>query len=129
MPVPAAAAARKQWYICPCLTCQASPTPPPHPACLPALPPAPPSYVIGGNGGNAAAHAISKECAAQGVVCNVVGVPKSIDNDIQLVRCLASAITAAARRSTSFSGPVVGPCVQQPAAAQTHGAPVGMSPT
>ncbi|KAI7842609.1 hypothetical protein COHA_003713 [Chlorella ohadii] len=45
-------------------------------------------YVIGGNGGNAAAHAISKECAAQGVVCNVVGVPKSIDNDIQLIdRC------------------------------------------
>ena len=42
-------------------------------------------YVIGGNGGNAAAHAIAKECAAQGVVCNVVGVPKSIDNDIQLV--------------------------------------------
>ena len=52
------------------------------------LVPSPPlhSYVIGGNGGNAAAHAISKECAAQGVVCNVVGVPKSIDNDIQLVR-------------------------------------------
>lgn len=45
-------------------------------------------YVIGGNGGNAAAHAIAKECAAQGVVCNVVGVPKSIDNDIQLIdRC------------------------------------------
>jgi 6-phosphofructokinase 1 len=45
-------------------------------------------YVIGGNGGNAAAHAISKECAAQGVLCNVVGVPKSIDNDIQLIdRC------------------------------------------
>lgn len=42
-------------------------------------------YVIGGNGGNAAAHAIAKECAAQGVFCNVVGVPKSIDNDIQLV--------------------------------------------
>ena len=42
-------------------------------------------YVIGGNGGNAAAHAIAKECAAQGVTCNVVGVPKSIDNDIQLV--------------------------------------------
>lgn len=54
--------------------------------------PSPPlrSYVIGGNGGNAAAHAISKECAAQGVVCNVVGVPKSIDNDIQLVRSLLS---------------------------------------
>ena len=43
-------------------------------------------YVIGGNGGNAAAHAIAKECTDQGVACNVVGVPKSIDNDIQLVR-------------------------------------------
>ena len=42
-------------------------------------------YVIGGNGGNAAAHAIAKECTDQGVACNVVGVPKSIDNDIQLV--------------------------------------------
>lgn len=45
-------------------------------------------FVIGGNGGNAAAHAIAKECEAQGHVCNVVGVPKSIDNDIQLIdRC------------------------------------------
>lgn len=45
-------------------------------------------FVVGGNGGNAAAHAISDECLAQGVVCNVVGVPKSIDNDILLVdRC------------------------------------------
>jgi len=42
-------------------------------------------YVIGGNGGNAAAHAIAQECLAQGVVCNVVGVPKSIDNDIQII--------------------------------------------
>lgn len=45
-------------------------------------------FVIGGNGGNAAAHAIARECLAQGVQCNVVGVPKSIDNDIQLIdRC------------------------------------------
>lgn len=43
-------------------------------------------FVIGGNGGNAAAHAIALECLKQGVLCNVVGVPKSIDNDIQLVR-------------------------------------------
>lgn len=42
-------------------------------------------YVIGGNGGNAAAHAIAKECVEQDVCCNVVGVPKSIDNDIQLI--------------------------------------------
>ena len=42
-------------------------------------------FVIGGNGGNAAAHAIAKECMSQKVVCNVVGVPKSIDNDIQII--------------------------------------------
>ena len=46
-----------------------------HPA--PPPPPPPP---------RAAAHAIAKECEKQGVICNVVGVPKSIDNDIQLVR-------------------------------------------
>lgn len=40
---------------------------------------------MGGNGGNAAANAISDECEAQGVVCTVVGVPKSIDNDILLI--------------------------------------------
>eukprot|EP00887_Chlorella_sp_A99_P007776 scaffold20.g7776.t1 len=45
-------------------------------------------FVIGGNGGNAAAHAIAQECERQKVTCNVVGVPKSIDNDIQLIdRC------------------------------------------
>jgi 6-phosphofructokinase len=45
-------------------------------------------FVIGGNGGNAAAHAIAQECEAQGLVCNVIGVPKSIDNDILLIdRC------------------------------------------
>jgi len=42
-------------------------------------------YVVGGNGGNAAANAIDKECTAQGVHCSVVGVPKSIDNDILLI--------------------------------------------
>lgn len=45
-------------------------------------------YVVGGNGGNAAANAIQKECDAQSVVCAVVGIPKSIDNDILLIdRC------------------------------------------
>ena len=42
-------------------------------------------YVIGGNGGNAAANAIHEECQSQKVLCAVVGVPKSIDNDILLV--------------------------------------------
>ena len=42
-------------------------------------------YVVGGNGGNAAANAIQKECEVQSVLCSVVGIPKSIDNDILLV--------------------------------------------
>ena len=42
--------------------------------------------MVGGNGGNAAANAIHKECEKQGIMCGVVGVPKSIDNDILLVR-------------------------------------------
>ena len=41
---------------------------------------------VGGNGGNAAADAIQQECEQQHVECSVVGVPKSIDNDILLVR-------------------------------------------
>ena len=45
-------------------------------------------YFVGGNGGNAAANAIHDECERTGVVCSVVGVPKSIDNDILLIdRC------------------------------------------
>ena len=45
-------------------------------------------FVVGGNGGNAAAHAIHTECDRSGLACSVVGVPKSIDNDILLIdRC------------------------------------------
>ena len=47
-------------------------------------------YVVGGNGGNAAANAINQELQAAGVVCSVIGVPKSIDNDILLVMTLLS---------------------------------------
>lgn len=42
-------------------------------------------FVVGGNGGNAGANAIHQYCKEQGVHCSVVGVPKSIDNDILLV--------------------------------------------
>lgn len=42
-------------------------------------------FVLGGNGGNAAANAIQEECERRNVVCSVVGVPKSIDNDILIV--------------------------------------------
>ena len=43
-------------------------------------------FVVGGNGGNAGADAIQQECHKAGVPCSVIGVPKSIDNDILLVR-------------------------------------------
>lgn len=47
-------------------------------------------FVLGGNGGNAAANAIQQECERQNVVCSVVGVPKSIDNDILIVSAIRS---------------------------------------
>lgn len=42
-------------------------------------------FVVGGNGGNAGAAAIQAQCEKDSVVCSVVGVPKSIDNDILVV--------------------------------------------
>lgn len=42
-------------------------------------------FVVGGNGGNAGANAIQAMCQRDGVNCSVVGIPKSIDNDILLV--------------------------------------------
>ncbi len=50
---------------------------------------------MGGNGGNAAADAIQMECEEQKVLCTVVGVPKSIDNDILLVRRCSNSSRAA----------------------------------
>jgi hypothetical protein len=40
---------------------------------------------VGGNGGNAGANAIQQKCEDADVLCNVIGVPKSIDNDILLI--------------------------------------------
>ena len=42
-------------------------------------------FVVGGNGGNAGAAALQQELEKCGVECSVVGVPKSIDNDILLI--------------------------------------------
>jgi 6-phosphofructokinase 1 len=42
-------------------------------------------FVVGGNGGHAGAAALVRELEANDVTCSVVGVPKSIDNDILLV--------------------------------------------
>ncbi len=53
-------------------------------------------FVVGGNGGNAGAAAIQAQCEKDGVVCNIVGVPKSIDNDILVVSHHSRAVTAAA---------------------------------
>tara|TARA_B110000977_G_scaffold132451_1_gene168653 strand:- start:4918 stop:5913 length:996 start_codon:yes stop_codon:yes gene_type:complete len=39
-------------------------------------------FVIGGNGSHAGADAISDECAKRGLAVSVVGIPKTIDNDI-----------------------------------------------
>lgn len=44
-----------------------------------------PSLQVGGNGGNAGANAIQQKCEEADVFCNVIGVPKSIDNDILLI--------------------------------------------
>ena len=43
-------------------------------------------FVVGGNGGNAGANAIQKKCEKEGVIASIIGIPKSIDNDILLVR-------------------------------------------
>jgi hypothetical protein len=48
--------------------------------CLPCL-----VLQVGGNGGNAGANAIQQKCDEADVLCNVIGVPKSIDNDILLI--------------------------------------------
>jgi len=45
-------------------------------------------FVVGGNGGNAGAAALQQELERCGVICSVIGIPKSIDNDILLIdRC------------------------------------------
>lgn len=42
-------------------------------------------FVVGGNGGNAGAAAVQEELDRSNVLCSVIGVPKSIDNDILLI--------------------------------------------
>jgi len=43
-------------------------------------------FVLGGNGTHAGADAIYREAMRRGHKCAVVGVPKTIDNDLLLVR-------------------------------------------
>jgi 6-phosphofructokinase 1 len=42
-------------------------------------------FVIGGQGGNQLGAQIAEGCARRRIPCCVVGVPKSIDNDVMLV--------------------------------------------
>jgi 6-phosphofructokinase 1 len=45
-------------------------------------------FVVGGNGGNAGANQIDILCKKNQVNCAIIGIPKSIDNDILMVdRC------------------------------------------
>jgi hypothetical protein len=62
-------------------------------------------FVVGGNGGNAAADAIQREVEKQGVRCVVAGVPKSIDNDILLVSQLSWPMIHAAVCNRAFIVP------------------------
>jgi len=67
-------------------------------------------FVVGGNGGNAAAHAIEEEITRQDVSCVVVGVPKSIDNDILLIdKCFGfdTAVEEAQRALLAAKVPVL----------------------
>ena len=59
-------------------------------------------FVVGGNGGNAGANAIQCECEEQGVVCSVIGIPKSIDNDILLVQLCTLSFASSAPRCWSL---------------------------
>jgi len=63
-------------------------------------------FVVGGNGGNAGAAAIQAECAKSGVTCSVIGIPKSIDNDILLV--ISAPSTMLATCLDQFSSAVAG---------------------
>lgn len=42
-------------------------------------------FVIGGNGSHAGALAITRGCEARGIKCAIVGIPKTIDNDILMI--------------------------------------------
>ena len=42
-------------------------------------------FVVGGNGSHAGAAAIQDACDREGVCCCVIGVPKTIDNDMLLI--------------------------------------------
>jgi 6-phosphofructokinase 1 len=71
-------------------------------------------FVIGGNGGNAAANAIQQEVERQGVRCVVAGVPKSIDNDILLVSGDAAEQCLGVQNNASESAAMLHNCASVP---------------
>ena len=42
-------------------------------------------YVIGGDGTHRGAYLVSQECISRGLNISVVGIPKTIDNDVDLI--------------------------------------------
>lgn len=71
-------------------------------------------FVVGGNGGNAGAAAINDLCVQEGVCCAVIGIPKSIDNDILLVdRCFGfDTAVEEAQRALQARAPAVCLCLR-----------------
>lgn len=65
-------------------------------------------FVVGGNGGNAGAAAIQDQCLKDGVICNIVGVPKSIDNDILVVCYTLHAVCSPAMHHTAANRRLAG---------------------
>lgn len=51
-------------------------------------------FAIGGDGTFAGAHAIAQECARQGQKISIIGIPKTIDNDIYFTETTFGYVTA-----------------------------------
>ncbi|MHC4567610.1 MAG: 6-phosphofructokinase, partial [Planctomycetota bacterium] len=51
-------------------------------------------FVIGGDGTFAGAHAIAQECERQGQKISIIGIPKTIDNDIYFTEATFGYLTA-----------------------------------
>lgn len=64
-------------------------------------------FIAGGNGGNAAVHAINQELETRGFPCAVAGLPKSIDNDILLIDKCFGYNTAVAEAEHAIQSAVV----------------------
>ena len=77
-------------------------------------------FVIGGNGSHAGALAIDKLCREKGLTTSVIGVPKTIDNDVFPIRQSLGAWTAAEQGAKFFENVVAGARHAACAAAPRH---------